>query len=70
MCKMCHLLVYICIIFEWSCPYVGAGVFESVVASMRVDVLVQDDQCDDLFVCVGEHKYVNLISSKAETRRL
>ena len=41
MCKMCHLLVYICIIFEWSCPYVGAGVFESVVASMRVDVLVQ-----------------------------
>ena len=69
-CKMCRLLVYLCIIFGWSCPYVGAGVFESVIVSMRVHVLVQDDLCDVLLVCVSGHNYINVCASKAETRRL
>ena len=43
---------------------------ESVVVSMRVHVSVQD-VCEVLCVCVcvGGHKYVNLSTSKAETRR-
>ena len=50
--------------------YVGAGVFESVIVSMRVHVLVQDDLCDVLLVCVSGHNYINVCASKAETRRL
>ena len=51
MCKMCPL-VCLCIISRWLCLYVGAGVLESVVVSMQVHVLVQEDLCDVLCVCV------------------
>ena len=44
--------------------------FESVVLSMRVHVLVQEDLYDVLLVCVGGHRYINVSTSKAETRRL